>query len=79
MKLICSFMLLVFAAGSAFAQTNPDEVISKIIDAQGGKDKLLTIQSVKMTGNIEFSGQKFLLIITLLTKPPSVLSFLSAD
>lgn len=58
MKLICSFMLLVFAAGSAFAQTNPDEVISKIIDAQGGKDKLLTIQSVKMTGNIEFSGQK---------------------
>lgn len=51
-------MLLAFAAGSSFAQTNPDEVISKIIEAQGGKDKLLTIKTVKMSGNIEFSGQK---------------------
>lgn len=57
MKLICS-LLLLFAAGSAFAQTNPDEVIGKIIEAQGGKEKLLTIKTVKMTGNIEFSGQK---------------------
>jgi len=57
MKLICS-LLLLFTAGSAFAQTNPDEVIGKIIEAQGGKEKLLTIKTVKMTGNIEFSGQK---------------------
>lgn len=58
MRLICSLLLLALAAGSTFAQTNPDEVIGKILDAQGGKEKLLTIKTVKMSGNIEFSGQK---------------------
>jgi outer membrane lipoprotein-sorting protein len=58
MKLICSLVLMAFAYGSTFAQTNPDEVIGKIIEAQGGKEKLLSIKTVRMTGNIEFSGQK---------------------
>ncbi len=57
MKFICSLMLLAFAAG-VFAQSNPDEVINKVIETQGGKEKLLSIKTIKMAGNIEFSGQK---------------------
>ena len=58
MKLIYSFLLVAFFATGSPAQTTADEVINKAIDAQGGKEKLLTIKTVKMVGNIEFSGQK---------------------
>ena len=58
MKLICSFLLLVFVAGNSMAQSNMDDVINKVIEAQGGKEKLLAINTVLMKGNIEFSGQK---------------------
>ena len=40
------------------AQKNADEVIAKVIDALGGKEKLLSVNSVKKMGNIEFAGQK---------------------
>lgn len=49
--------LLVFAAALS-AQNNLDDVINKVLNAMGGKEKLLTIKTIKMTGNIEFSGQK---------------------
>lgn len=58
MKRSCLFGLLILFSTFIFAQANVDEVISKITDAQGGKEKLLTIKTVRMTGNIEFSGQK---------------------
>jgi len=58
MKRSCLFVILLIFSLTAFTQANADEVINKIIDAQGGKEKLLTIKTVKMTGNIEFSGQK---------------------
>jgi len=58
MKRSCLFGLLCIFSLTAFTQANADEVINKIIDAQGGKEKLLTIKTLKMTGNIEFSGQK---------------------
>ena len=40
------------------AQGNMDDVINKVIEAQGGKEKLLAINTVLKKGNIEFSGQK---------------------
>ncbi len=58
MKLICSFLLLAFVAGNSMAQGNMDDVINKVIEAQGGKEKLLAINTVLKKGNIEFSGQK---------------------
>jgi len=58
MKRSCLFVILLIFSLTAFTQANADEVINKIIDAQGGKEKLLTIKTIKMTGNIEFSGQK---------------------
>jgi hypothetical protein len=58
MKLIYSFLLVAFFTASSSAQTTADEVINKVIDAQGGKEKLQTIKTLKMVGNIEFSGQK---------------------
>lgn len=57
MKLFFSLLLVAFFATTVAAQT-ADEVINKVIDAQGGKEKLLSIKTLKMTGNIEFSGQK---------------------
>lgn len=58
MRKICLFWVMLFFTTVSFAQTNPDDVINKIIEAQGGKEKLLSIKTVKMLGNIEFSGQK---------------------
>ncbi len=58
MKRSCLFGMFILFSAIVFAQTNVDEVINKIIDAQGGKEKLLTIKTVKMIGNLEFSGQK---------------------
>lgn len=43
---------------SGIAQKTADEVVAKVIEAQGGLTKLKSIQSVKQQGNIEFSGQK---------------------
>lgn len=58
MKRSCLFGLLLLFSTIVFAQANVDEVINKVMDAQGGKEKLLTVKTVKMIGNIEFSGQK---------------------
>lgn len=60
--------LLILIASFGLAQANVDEVISKILDAQGGKEKLLTIKTVKMAGNIEFSGQKIPMTIYAIDK-----------
>ena len=58
MRKICAAWLLLFFTAISFAQNNTDDVISKVIDAQGGKEKLLAIKTIQMKGNIEFSGQK---------------------
>ena len=58
MRKICPLWLLLFCSAASFAQTNPDVIINKVIDAQGGKEKLLAIKTVQMKGNMEFSGQK---------------------
>ncbi len=58
MKRSYLFGLLILFSAITFAQASVDEVINKVLEAQGGKEKLLTIKTVKMLGNIEFSGQK---------------------
>lgn len=49
-----SFFLMV----SATAQKTADEVVTKLIDAMGGKEKLQSIKNVKKTGNLDIGGQK---------------------
>jgi hypothetical protein len=68
MKRLCLFGLLILFSVMVFAQANADEVINKIIDAQGGKEKLLALKTIKMTGNLEFSGQKIPLNIYAVDK-----------
>lgn len=58
MKRLCTFLLACALTASLQAQTTADEVISNIIRAQGGREKLLSIKTVKMNGFLEFSGLK---------------------
>ncbi|MEP6617247.1 MAG: hypothetical protein ABJA57_11735 [Ginsengibacter sp.] len=57
MKLLILFIGL-FAASATVAQNNVDAVVTKVIEVMGGRDKLLAINTIKKSGNIEFSGQK---------------------
>jgi hypothetical protein len=54
--IVTLFLSLVYSVG--IAQKTADEVVGKVIEAQGGLTKLKSIQSIKQQGNIEFSGQK---------------------
>jgi hypothetical protein len=56
MKLFLSFIISVFSLFSS-AQ-NVDSVVNRVIDTLGGRDRLVAINTIKKTGNIEFSGQK---------------------
>lgn len=58
MKAILTTATMLFIFASAMAQKTADEVAAKVIDAMGGKDKLLTIKSVKKTGSLDIGGQK---------------------
>ena len=54
-----TLLLLIFAALPAIAQkADVDAVIENVVNALGGKEKLVTVNSIKKTGNIEFGGQK---------------------
>ena len=58
MKTISQLLLLVtvlFCSASVYSQT-VDEIISKHLDAVGGKDKLSTITSMHMEGTVEVMG-----------------------
>jgi len=65
-------LLLVLLAGiwlaDLQAQTSADEVISGVIRAQGGREKLLSIKTVKMVGFLEFSGLKIPFTVYALDK-----------
>ena len=65
------FILLVISMCLAIispAQDNVDTVVNKLIDVMGGREKLLAINSIKKTGNIEFSGQKIPIIYYAVNK-----------
>jgi len=59
MKNISQLLLLVtFSLCSAFVYSQTvDEIISKHLDAVGGKDKLTAVTSVHMEGTVEVMGQ----------------------
>ncbi len=57
MKLFLSFIISTCSLVST-AQNNVDSVVNKLIDTMGGRDKLLAINTIKKSGNVEFSGQK---------------------
>ena len=56
---------LSFSASLASAQT-VDEVISKNIEAMGGRQKLATLNNVKMSGNLNAQGTDVAIVITKL-------------
>ncbi len=53
-KILC-LAILAFTSMSVTAQT-ADEIIGKHIESQGGKEKLATLKTVKMTGNMSVQG-----------------------
>jgi hypothetical protein len=58
-------LLIVFTGITANSQTL-DEVIAKNIDAMGGKEKLLALNSMVMEGNMTFNGQALPVKVTQL-------------
>jgi hypothetical protein len=59
MKLFSMLAIFLCLAKISGAQNNNvDSVVDKIINVMGGREKLMSIQSIKKSGNIEFSGQK---------------------
>jgi hypothetical protein len=58
---LCSFLLL--ATPLLLAQT-ADEIIAKAIAARGGMEKLKSVQSLRITGQISFGGNQGTLIAT---------------
>ena len=60
------FLFIAFFAAAVAAQAqNVDEVISKHLDAIGGKEKLSGISSVKMTNTNEIMGNQAPAVITI--------------
>lgn len=57
------FVFALVATQYAKAQT-ADEVVDKYINALGGKDKLSTLKTVKMEGNLSMQGMDIALTIT---------------
>ena len=51
-----SLLITVFCSTSVYSQT-VDEIISKHLDAVGGKEKLTGLTSVSMEGTVEVMGQ----------------------
>lgn len=54
MKRILAFVVL--GALPLYAQT-ADEIVSKALAARGGRDRILAVKTLRMTGQISFSGE----------------------
>ena len=54
LTIIFSFLLI----SPAIAQKTADEVVAKVLDAMGGKEKLQSIKTVKKLGQLDVGGQK---------------------
>src|SRR5450432_1222744 len=68
MKLFIPLIISMCLAIISPAQDHVDTVVNKLIDVMGGREKLLAINSIKKTGNIEFSGQKVPIIYYAINK-----------
>jgi hypothetical protein len=52
-------LLFVTLASAAFAQSKLDKIIEKTIETMGGKEKLMTVKSIKKMGFGESQGVKY--------------------
>jgi hypothetical protein len=68
MKLFITLVVSMCLAIISPAQNNVDTVVNKLIEVMGGREKLLAINTIKKTGNIEFSGQKIPIIYYAVNK-----------
>jgi hypothetical protein len=59
------FVILLVMVQSVHAQT-ADDIIDKYINALGGKEKLLSLNSIKMTGSLSIQGTDINLTVTKL-------------
>ncbi len=57
------FIFCLVAAQVSFAQTT-DEIVEKYVTALGGKEKMLALKTVKMTGAMSVQGADVALVIT---------------
>jgi hypothetical protein len=58
MKILSTIIISLLTGISAGAQQSADDVINKVLDSLGGKEKLLKVETVTKLGNLSFSGQK---------------------
>lgn len=59
MKKLVFALLFITIGCSAFAQSKLDKIIEKTIETMGGKEKLMTVKSIKKMGFGESSGVKY--------------------
>jgi outer membrane lipoprotein-sorting protein len=61
--------LALLAAAPALAQPSADELVAKNLAARGGREKLQSLETMKMVGNATFQGMD--MPMTLITKRPN--------
>ncbi|MEP6713286.1 MAG: hypothetical protein ABJA37_12750 [Ferruginibacter sp.] len=59
MKKTVSLFLMLLYCFTGFSQSKLDKIIANVIDTMGGKDKLITIRTIKKMGHGEAQGVKF--------------------
>ena len=65
-----AFCLALLAAAPSFAQTpSADDLVAKNLAARGGQEKLQSLNTMKITGDVSFQGMD--MPMTLLTKRPN--------
>ncbi len=57
-KIIFSFLLAALST-TAFAQSKLDKIVEKVIETMGGKEKLISVKTIKKMGNGETQGVKY--------------------
>ncbi len=59
MRITIALLLFIsFAIPVRAQKTDVDAVVNSVINTLGGREKLLSVNSIKKSGNIEFGGQK---------------------
>jgi hypothetical protein len=59
MKKTTLALSLLFFTVQSFAQNKLDKIVDKVVETLGGKEKLSTVKSIKMSGNGEQGGVKY--------------------
>ncbi len=59
MKKTVFLLLLAALCSTAFAQNKLDNILEKVIETMGGKEKLMSVKTIKKMGNGESQGVKY--------------------